>query len=134
MYLSELSIGEKKNFLELAHFAMGLNGEFKDEEKEIYESFVYECELPSYSLNKQEKIDSAIKVLAKSEQKNRRIVLMELYGILLADSDVCDAEAEYMDKVSLAFDIQDYELKRIQRWVEAMTDLVKEGYSLLNKE
>jgi hypothetical protein len=134
MYLNELSIGEKKNFLELAHYAMGLNGEFKDEEQEIFQSFVYECDLPSYSLDKQEKIDTVIKVLAKSEAKNKRIVLIELFGILLADGEVCDAESKYMDKVSLAFDFQDYELKKIQRWVEAMNDLVKDGYSLINKD
>jgi hypothetical protein len=133
MYLSELSIGEKKNFLELAHYAMGLNGQFKEEEKEIYKSFVYECDLTSYSLDKQEKIDTVIKVLAKSESKNKRIVLIELFGILLADGEVCSDEADYMDKVALTFDIQDYELKKIQRWVEAMNDLVKEGYNLLNK-
>jgi len=134
MYLSELSIGEKKNFLELARFSMGLNGEFKDEEQEVYQSFVYECALPNYSLEKQEKIDSVIKVLAKSEARNRRIVLIELFGILLADGDICDAEAQYMDKVSLAFDIEDYEVRKIQRWVEAMTDIVNEGYNILNKE
>jgi len=33
MYLSELNVGEKKNFLELAKFAMGLNGEHKQEEQ-----------------------------------------------------------------------------------------------------
>lgn len=133
MYLSELSIGEKKNFLELAHYAMGLNGQFKEEEKEIYKSFVYECDLPKYSLEKQEKIDSVIKVLAKSEHKNKRIILIELFGILLSDGEICRDEASYMDKVSLSFDIQDFELKKIQRWVEAMNDLVKEGYNLLNK-
>jgi len=134
MYLSELSIGEKKNFLELAHYAMGLNGEFKEEEKEIFQSFVYECELPNYSLEKQEKIDSVIKVLAKSESRNKRILLIELFGILLADGEVCDEEAQYMNKIGLAFDIEDYEIRKIQRWVEAMTDLVKEGYTILNKE
>jgi len=134
MYLNELSIGEKKNFLELAHYAMGLNGEFKDEEQEIYQSFVYECDLPKYSLEKQEKIDSVIKVLAKSVPRNKRILLIELFGILLADGEICDSEAQYMDKVGLALDIEDYEVKKIQRWVEAMTDLVNEGYNILNKE
>ncbi|MBB1406103.1 hypothetical protein H5079_10795 [Pseudoalteromonas sp. SG44-5] len=133
MYLSELSIGEKKNFLELAYYAMGLNGELKEEEKEIFQSFVYECELPKYSLEKQERIDSVIKVLAKSETRNKRILLIELFGILLADGEVCDAEAQYMDKIGLAFDIDNYEIRKIQRWVEAMTDLVNEGYNILNK-
>ena len=134
MYLSELNIGEKKNFLELAKHAMGLNGEDKEEELEVFTSFIHECGLPSYDLQKQDNIESVIKVLAKSEIKMKRIVLIELFGVLLADGDVCEAEEDFMAKLANAFNIESYEYKRYQRWVEAMNDIVSEGYNLINKE
>lgn len=134
MYLSELNVGEKKNFLELAKYAMGLNGEHKEEEQEIYSSFVHECELHEYQTEKQEKIESVIKVLSKAPDKTKRIVMVELFGILLADDEVCDAEQVFIDKLATSFEFGRYEIKRFHRWVEAMNDLVAEGYSLIFKE
>lgn len=134
MYLSELNIGEKKNFLELAHYAMGLNGSHKQEEKEVFLSFVHECALPSYDLSKQEKIESVIKVISKSANKHKRIVLLELFGILLADGDFCEKEADFIEQLSDEMGFEGYEVKKIQRWVEAMNDLFLEGQQLLNKE
>jgi hypothetical protein len=133
MYLTELNIGEKKNFLELAKFAMGLNGEHKLEEQEIFSSFVHECGLQSFNPQKQDSIDSVIKVLSKSSQKAKRIVMIELFGILLADGNVCDVEADFMGQLANNFDIAAYEYQRYQRWVEAMNDIVSEGYSLIFK-
>ena len=134
MYLSELNVGEKKNFLELAKYSMGLNGEHKEEELEVFTSFIHECGLSSYDLQKQDNIESVIKVLAKSETKMKRIVLMELFGVLLADGDICEAEDAFMAKLANTFNIESYEYKRYQRWVEAMNDIVSEGYNLINKE
>ena len=85
-------------------------------------------------LQKQESIDSVIKVLAKSSAKSRKILLIELFGILLADGSVCDAEAAFMDRLAIAFNFEDYQVRKIHRWVEAMNDIVEEGYSLINKE
>lgn len=134
MYLSELNIGQKKNFLELAKYAMNLDGVSKAEEMQIYLSFVHECGMQDYRVEKQDQIDSVIKVLSKAEPKIRRIVMVELFGILLADKEVCAAEQSFIDKLSTDFEIESYECKRFQRWVEAMNDLVGEGYSLIFKE
>jgi len=134
MYLSELNIGEKKNFLELAKHAMGLNGEHKVEEQTIYQSFVQECSLESHPLSKQDSIDSVIKVLTKSKGKSKRIVLLELFGILLADGEVCKEESDFMEQISDAFSVDSYEAKKIQRWVTAMNDMVTEGYAMINKD
>ncbi|PFG45448.1 tellurite resistance protein TerB [Vibrio sp. ES.051] len=134
MYLSELNIGEKKNFLELAKFSMGLDGEQKTEEQEVYQSFVQECGLTEYELKKQDNIQSVIKVLSKSKNKSKRIVLLELYGILLADGDVSKEESDFMTELSNQLSIEEYESKKIQRWVSAMNDMVSEGYAMIDKE
>lgn len=133
MYLSELNIGEKKNFLELAKFSMGLNGEHKEEEQEVFASFLNECDLSGFKVQKQDNIDSVIKVLGKSSVKSKRIIIIELFGILLADGDFCEEEEKFMAKLANTFEIEAYEYKRYQRWVEAMNDIVSEGYNLIFK-
>lgn len=133
MYLSELNIGEKKNFLELAKYSMGLNGEHKAEEQEVFASFIHECGMQSYQAQKQDSIESVIKVLSKSSSKSKRIIMIELFGILLADGDVCEEEDAFMGILANAFEIESYEYKRYQRWVEAMNDIVNEGYNLIYK-
>jgi hypothetical protein len=134
MYLSELNVGEKKNFLELAKFSMGVNGEHKAEEQDIYHSFLQECGLVDYQLLKQDKIESVIKVLARSSAKAKRIILLELFGILLADGEICSEEADFIQQLTSSLEIDEFEAKRIQRWVIAMNDMVSEGFSLINKE
>mgnify|MGYP001162298388 CR=1 FL=1 len=132
MFLSELNIGEKKNFLELAYYSMGLNGEHKDVESLVFDSFVHECELPGYTLQKQDKIESIVKVLSKSSNKHKKILLIELYGILLADGEVCMSEADFMQDLAKAFGFDSAEVERLQSWVEEMNSLVEKGYELLN--
>ncbi|WP_427982296.1 TerB family tellurite resistance protein [Agarivorans sp.] len=134
MYLSELNAGEKKNFLELAKYAMGLNGEQKAEEQEVFMSFVNECGLNEYRLSKQDNIESVIKVLAKSKAKHQRIVLLELFGILLADDEICSNEQSFLEQLATAFALDNYQVQRIKRWVLAMNDLVAEGHAMINKD
>ncbi|OIM99600.1 hypothetical protein BFR57_03275 [Idiomarina sp. MD25a] len=132
MFLSELNIGERKNFLELAHYSMGLNGEHKDVESMVFNSFVHECDLTGYTLQKQDKIDSIVKVLSKSSDKHKKILLIELYGILLADGEVCMSESEFMQYLANAFGFGQSEVDELQSWVEQMNSLVEKGYELLN--
>ena len=39
-----------------------------------------------------------------------------------------------MAKLANTFEIETHEYKRYQRWVEAMNDIVSEGYNLILKE
>lgn len=133
MYLDLLNKKEREYFLELAQYAMGLNGEHKEEELEVLEGFKYECQMPNYTANKQDKIKEIIKTLKGSSKKAKKIILMELFGILLADGEICDNEAKFIDNISAEFRIKEYEVKRMQRWTEAMNDMFQEGYELVIK-
>ncbi|WP_394389210.1 hypothetical protein [Shewanella woodyi] len=120
--------------MELAKYAMGLNGDHKAEEQMIYHSFVQECDLAGYQLSKQDNIDSVIKIFAKSKGKSKRIILLELFGILLADGEICKEESDFMEPFIESLGVEHYEAKKIQRWVTGMNDMVSEGYLMINKE
>lgn len=131
MYLDLLEKQEQKDFLELARYSMGLNGEYKDEEEAVLKGYKYECQLVNYEAYRQEDIKKIILTLRGSTKKVKKIILVELFGILLADGEVCDNEAKFVDMLSDEFRIKEYEVARIQRWVEAMNDIVQEGYELI---
>lgn len=131
MFLTELTLNDRKDFLDLAYFAMGINGEYKEDEKQIFDAFIHECELSEYEPENQDNIKIKIKKLSKKSSKVKRIVLIELMGILLADGEICDAEAEFLDTLGSKFEFESYEVKRVQRWVENMNDLVSEGYRMI---
>ncbi|BDY05509.1 TerB family tellurite resistance protein [Ferrimonas sp. YFM] len=132
MFLNLLPKKERQHFLNLARYAMGLNGEFKSEELEIYNSFVHECDLHGYqakSGNKQ--VAESIEALASGSPGHRKAVMIELCGIMLADSAICDHERAFIHRLSEAFELEDFEVRRIERWVAAMNDLVAEGYQMV---
>ncbi|MEA2029619.1 MAG: TerB family tellurite resistance protein [Campylobacterota bacterium] len=133
MYLDLLEKQEQKDFLELARYSMGLNGEHKEEEEEMLLSYKYECQLVEYTAQRQEYIKKIISTLRGSTKKVKKIILVELFGILLADGEVCEEEAKFVDMLSSEFNIKEYEVARIQRWVEAMNDIVQEGYELISR-
>lgn len=133
MYLYLLNNRERENFLELATFAMDLDGVRKKEEENILFDYKNECQLIDYIVYKQNEIDKVIIELRSSLKKIKKIILLELTGIFISDTDLTDEESKFLEKLSNEFNIKEYELKRIIRWVEAMNDIVKEGYEIISK-
>ncbi|QFR49385.1 hypothetical protein FJR48_06455 [Sulfurimonas lithotrophica] len=133
MYLDLLNKQEQQDFLELARYSMGLNGEHKESEEAILTSYKYECQLVEYTAHRQDDINKIIVALKGSTKKVKKIILIELFGILLADGEVCEAEGQFVDMLAEEFRIKEYEVARIHRWVEAMNDIVQEGYELISK-
>ena len=133
MYLNLLNKDEQQNFLELARYSMGVNGEHKKEEEEVLLGYKFECQLVEYKANRQDEIENIITILGASTKKVRKIILIEILGIFQADGEICNKETEFLNKLSQEFNIEEYEVKRIKRWVEAMNDIVQEGYELISK-
>ena len=133
MYLELLSKSEQEDFLELAKYSMRINGQEKKEEENIFLSYKYECQLVDYKITKQDKIVTIILNFNNFIKKIKKIVLIELLGIFHADGEVCENETNFLLNLSNSFNIEVYELNRIKRWVEAMNDIVQEGYELISK-
>ncbi|WP_178863449.1 hypothetical protein [Thiomicrorhabdus cannonii] len=131
MYLSFLNEEEQKDFLELARYSMGLNGEYKDSEEKVLLNYKYECHLEDYLASRQDQIEAIIEAFTKSTDKVKKIVLIELYGVLSADNEVCEKESKFFGELAAKLDVDGFMLKRIIRWVEAMNDLVEEGLNLI---
>jgi len=131
MYLSMLSKQEQMDFLELAFYSMGVDGTHKAEEQEVFESYKYECQSVNYQIFKQEDIQIVINELKHSSQRVKKIILLELFGILLADNEACESEQKFIKELANEFNIQEAELANIHKWVLAMNKIVQYGYELI---
>ena len=112
MYLNLLNKDEQQNFLELARYSMGVNGEHKKEEEEVLLGYKFECQLVEYKANRQDEIEKIITILGASTKKVRKIILIEILGIFQADGEICNKETEFLNKLSREFNIEEYERKR----------------------
>lgn len=132
MFLNQLLEESKQNFLILAKHSMGLNGELKEEEMEIYNSFQHECDLPEYDPDVTEQgLTEAITSLSGRDMTSRKIVMIELLGIMLADGEICQSEQDFVNKLGVSFNLENYQITRMERWVVGMNDIVEEGYRII---
>lgn len=132
MFLDQLLEVSKKNFLVLAKHAMGLNGELKEKEVEIFTSFQHECDLSEYDPEVNEvNLADAITSLSGREINIRKIVMIEILGIMMADGDICEAEQKFISHLSASFELESYQVARMERWVAGMNDIVEEGYRII---
>ncbi len=130
MFLSALKADEKEAFLELAHHLMVADGEVHDEEREVFESYLYECELPGYKVQ-QQGIKNITEKLKDSDKKTQKIILVELWGMILADTKVGDQEKDFMDSLAREWGFNESQNRRMRRWAKDFTDIIGDGYRLI---
>jgi uncharacterized tellurite resistance protein B-like protein len=133
MFLSELLDKEKKVFLGLAFLAMKSDGNISPDEMRVFNTYKHECQLPEYQY-KDENLDELLKDLKHSTKKSKRIVLMELMGIWIADNIWEDEEIEMMYHIGESLGLSESETTRLKRWAREMRDIVFDGYELLMRE
>lgn len=123
---------ERKNFLELAHIAMNLSDDDKKEEVAVVHSFRREMELDDYEMvNKS--LEDLIMAFNSSVKKVKRVVIIELAGVLDADEEIDDKEENWINKLGKDLGFREAELRKLIRWTQDFNDLLQEGYSYINK-
>ena len=133
MYLDLLNKQEQKDFLELAYHIMGVDGTCDVNEIGIITNYKFECHLADYQPCKQDDLKVVINSLVGSTKKSKKIIIIELLGIVLGNGEMCEKETEFIAMLSNELRIKEFEVARIKRWVEAMNDIFREGYEIISK-
>ena len=117
---------QKDLFLELAVVAAKANGNFDETEKEMLIKFANEMKIsPKDEVTKSEDeiIDELAKICGKKEKK---IILFETIGILNADGEFDEKEAEHLAKIAKKFEISQEDLEYMMSLVSYYVELFDE--------
>ncbi len=128
MYLDQLSDVEKHAFSRLAYLLISYYGIDEHEEK-LYYSALAEMGLDTPELEGE--IDPTIEAKAFSSPASRRIALLELLLLALADGDIEDEEQHMIDFIIQAFGFDAETLDRGWNWVRDWYATYRSGHEFI---
>jgi len=132
MFLNFLNEKEGKNFLELAKIAMNVNGIVQDSEKAIFDTYRRELNLQGYTLRNKE-LKDLITEFQASTKKIKKVVIIELAGVLDADQEIDTNEESWIMNLGMEWGFRESEIKKMIRWTQDFNDLLAEGLEYINK-
>jgi uncharacterized tellurite resistance protein B-like protein len=121
---------ERRCFLGLAHKAIRADERVSEAEEEIFESYKAECGMTDF-VPENDSVDDIVAQLKELPIEKLRIIIIELYGILLADDSLADSEARFVQEIAHQLNIRDVELRRMKRWSLDFINVVEDGYRLI---
>lgn len=131
MYIAMLNEDERRCFLELAHHAVVADHEVVSAEQEILDSYKAECEMPEFAPSGKD-ITEILVQLRSARPDVHRIILMELYGIVLADDTLAKDEEAIIARIAEGLGISEPELRRMKRWSLDFINVVEDGFRLIS--
>ena len=132
MFLNALNEKEGKNFLELATLAMSIDGTVKESEKTVFETYRKEMVLQNYTIQNKP-YDKLAMEFRSSTKKIKKIVIIELAGVLYADEEIDSSEQSWLMKLGHDLEFRDSEIRKMLRWSMDFNALLNEAISYINK-
>lgn len=131
MFLSNLSEKEKKLFLQLSLHLSHSDNDFSDEEKLVIDTLSQEMSIPvSYEI--EQAYEDVLKELAQTaDPRNKKCIIFELAGVVMADEVYADVEKQIMEQISDALGVERSVAERSVRLITQMADIYKEAAALV---
>lgn len=135
MFLSELSLEEKKAFLEIANELISADNIKTDEEISMILQYKKEMNLSEEDY----KIgtigyESALEKLKIIDIVKQKKIFFELIALALCDNDYSNQEKEYIEKLQKSFSISDEQLTGFINCVEDINKVYKKLGELISEE
>ena len=127
MFLNQLSVKEKEAFISLSVHVSNSNGIFADEEKVMIQEYSKEMEIPEFDTNEAKSIDEIINVFKSSELHIKKVIMLEVLGLVYSDG-FYDAEEEnfikkFSDDIGLADEIVESLTVAIKKYSDALKEV-----------
>ena len=127
MFLNQLSEKEKEAFISLSVHVSNSNGIFADEEKVMIQEYSKEMEIPEYDTNEAKSIEEIINVFKSSELHIKKVIMLEVLGLVYSDG-FYDAEEEnfikkFSDDIGLADEIVESLTVAIKKYSDALKEV-----------
>lgn len=111
MFTSILSEEERGKFLELIYKMACCDGEYAEEEQELLDN--YKKELMIDTIPETDSINGLADYFSTKSNCIKRIVLFEVWGMILADRNVGKAEKAAFEYIKKAFDLEDSVIEKV---------------------
>ena len=127
MFLNQLSEKEEEAFISLSVHVSNSNGIFADEEKVMIQEYSKEMEIPEFDTNEAKSIDEIINVFKSSELHIKKVIMLEVLGLVYSDG-FYDAEEEnfikkFSDDIGLADEIVESLTVAIKKYSDALKEV-----------
>ena len=132
MFLNILNQKEGKQYLELAHIAMSIDGKVEESVQAIFYAHKLELELRDYEL-KNETYEALITAFQASTKKVKKAVIIEIAGVLDSDDVIDVIEERCIIILGTDLGFREAETKKMIRWTQDFNDLLQEAYDYINK-
>ena len=127
MFLNQLAEKEKEAIISLSVHVSNSNGIFADEEKVMIQEYSKEMEIPEFDTNEAKSIDEIINVFKSSELHIKKVIMLEVLGLVYSDG-FYDAEEEnfikkFSDDIGLADEIVESLTVAIKKYSDALKEV-----------
>lgn len=130
MYLHLLSETNKASFMTIARAICAADGNFSDRERFMLD--IYAKEMGLASIESSIAADEAVTTLAETgSDKEKRIIVLELVGLSLADADFSAEERTFLQTVVGKFNISEEFVSQCETAVGRYLDLQNEFNQLV---
>ena len=127
MFLNQLSYQEKKMFLDLSVHVAKSNDVLSAEEKAMISSYCTEMQLPPIELYETEPIETVTSYFALADDHVKKIVLLEVFGLVYADGSFDANEASmvktFAEGIGISNDVYDRLHKAIKDYYAVCKEL-----------
>lgn len=128
MFLNRLTLEEKENFVSLAVRGAEANDIVTNEEYAMIEEYCKEMSISFFDAKNIKSMDEIIELYLKSSEENKRIVVMELIGLMNADGDFDNKEREFVykfaEKIGVAKDMVERLIDMISRYLALTKEII----------
>lgn len=130
MLLNQLSEKEKIAFMSLGYHAAMANGIIKNEESAMLQEYCREMGLPAFIPDAAMPMEQVTAVCADADPVSKKILLLELLGLLHADGEKDKMEnaflAEWVQKVGLTLDDAERMETLVERYLKVVGEIMEE--------
>ena len=131
MFTHLMNEEEKNKFLELVYKISKIDGEYAEEEEELINS--YKQELGLDVIEDTEPINNLIGYFANKPKELKRIVVFEVYGMILADDKIEKNEEQVLNEIRKEFNFEEDELEDILSLVKKLQNVYDDIYNVIFK-
>ncbi len=131
MFLNQLTPAEKEAFVSLAVHAANANGIIEDTEYDMLEEYCKEMGITFFDAKNIIDMDRIVGVFKNAEIKHKKIVLLEILGLLHADGHYDEKERSFVKEYASKIELVEADVDLHSGLIDKYLGLVKEMYNAI---